>query len=74
MNCRVGITTDPESRKRFWMGQYPHLRTWQILGTHRSKSEAQRQENFEAQRRGCVAHPGGAGSEYATWYVYFFEF
>ena len=74
MACRVGITTDPERRKKEWQQKHPDLRNWIILGTHSTKSAAQAQENAEAKRRGCVSNPGGAGPEYAVWHVYYFEY
>ena len=73
MACRVGITTDPETRRQAWARAYPSLRNWQTLGTYRTKSAAQAAETQTAQRYGCAAAPGGAGPEYATWYVYYFE-
>ena len=74
MACRVGITTDPEGRKAYWQGQHPYLYDWRIEGTYGTKSQAQAVENQIAAQRGCVAYPGGAGAEYATWYVYSFQY
>ena len=74
MACRIGITTDPQERKRFWQRQHRFVRNWQIISTHRTKTAAQRQERALAARYGCVSHPGGAGPERATWYVYYFEY
>ena len=74
MACRIGITTDPDERRRYWQTQHPFLRNWQIIGMHFTKTAAQRQENTEAARRGCVSAPGGAGPEAATWHVYYFEY
>ena len=74
MACRVGITTDLEERKAYWQRQHPNLYGWRIEGTYYTKSQAQAAENQIAAQRGCVAHPGGAGLEYATWYVYSFQY
>lgn len=74
MGCRVGITTDPAARRKYWEGQYPTLRDWRILRECSSKSEAQSWENYYAKDMRCDAHPGGSGPEYATWYVYYFKF
>ena len=74
MACRVGMTTDPETRLASWRSEYPTLRNWRILHRVNSKTEAQRLENLEAQRLGCVAHPGGEGPEVAVWHVYYFEY
>ena len=73
MACRVGITTNPEERKRYWQTQHPRLSKWQILGTYSTKAAAQEQENKEASKRGCTSSPGGSGPSLATWYVYYFE-
>ena len=74
MACRVGITTDPQRRKQEWEEEYPWLRRWTIISRHSTRSAAQTKENQEARNRGCEAHPGGAGPERATWYVYYFEY
>lgn len=74
MACRVGITTDPERRKSEWEREYPNLTNWQILEEHYTKSAAQAAEDRLAKKYGCVAHPGGDGPDYATWYVYYFQY
>ena len=74
MACRVGITTDPDRRKKEWQKEYPNLWDWQILGVHSTKSAAQEQETAEAKRRGCDSSPGGGGPERATWHVYYFQY
>ena len=74
MPCRVGITMDLDRRRREQERVYPTLRSWRRESTHRSKSAAQAAERRIARQRGCDAHPGGAGPEYATWYVYSFRY
>ncbi len=74
MGCRIGITTDPQERRREWQSRYPSLRNWLILGTHFYRASAQLQEDRHAGRFGCEAHPGGRGAEIAKWYVYHFEY
>ena len=74
MACKVGMTTDLAARKSYWMGQHPTLHNWIILGTYSSKSAAQAAEIREAARFGCQAYQGGDGPEYATWYVYGFNY
>ena len=74
MACRVGITTDPQRRKREWKAEHPRLWNWRILSRYYSKTAAQRRETAEANRRSCVSRPGGAGPEDATWFVYYFEY
>ena len=73
MACRVGITTDPEERKRYWQSRYRSLRNWRIVGQYNSKTKAQQEETRLAKIWGCEASPGGVGPEYAVWYVYAFE-
>lgn len=74
MGCRVGITTDPDRRKREHEGDYPSLRNWKILKEFNNKSAAQKYENEYAAHHGCDAHPGGAGEENDNWSVYRFDF
>ena len=75
MACRIGITTDLESRKEYWESIYKNLRNWQVLaGPYDTKEEAQTEENRLAAKHGCEAHPGGADDEGdAPWYVYGFD-
>lgn len=63
MACRVGITTDLEERKAYWMRQHPNLYDWRIEGKYSTKWQVQAGEDRIARERGCNAHPGGAGSE-----------
>ena len=44
MACRVGITTDPEERKRYWQSRYRSLRNLRIVGQYNSKTKAQQEE------------------------------
>ena len=74
MTCQVGITTDPDRRRREWEGERPSLRNWQILGHYPSRTTAQQAENREARRRGCNSGVGGSGPERALWYVYRFDY
>lgn len=74
MPCRVGISTNPDERKRYWSGRVTGLRDWRIVSRHSTKSAAQRAETDYAERSGCVANPGGAGPERATWLVYRFTY
>lgn len=72
MPCRVGMTTDPEERKKQWESKYKSLGNWTILHKCPSKSDAQKKETEEARARRCESSPGGSGPEHATWYVYYF--
>jgi hypothetical protein len=73
MPCRVGITTDPDTRKLFWQNQVVGLKNWKILETFKSKEEAQGYETRYARRNNCQAHAGGADAP-GTWYVYRFDY
>ncbi len=66
MPCRIGITTDPDRRKREWKQQHSTLYNWQILQTAQSKSEAQSWENTFARMHGCDSSEGGSGHEKTT--------
>ena len=74
MACRVGITQDMETRKAFWQRDYPRLRNFRRISTHRTKSAAQAAETKKARAHGCDHHPGGGGPERGTWYVYHFTY
>lgn len=74
MPCQIGITMNLERRKRQWKNKRPRLRNWRRLSTHRTKSAAQAMERKLAKKYGCNYHPGGAGPERATWYVYRFDY
>lgn len=74
MACRVGITTNPGERRRYWESQHSTLRNWRIVSRHKTKQEAQQKENELARSCGCVASPGGAGPEHADWCVYVFDY
>jgi len=73
MPCRVGITTDPESRKAFWASKVVGFTNWQILTQFPSKEKAQEYESWYAAKYGCQASPGGAEAS-GTWYVYRFDY
>ena len=74
MACRVGMTTNPGERKRYWESQHPRLYGWEILGRYKTKTDAQKYENFHARQFGCVSSPGGDGPEWADWVVYKFNY
>lgn len=74
MACRIGITTNPGERKRYWEEKHPTLRNWQILERHKTKTAAQAAETRLAAQHGCEAHPGGDGPENADWAVYKFDY
>jgi len=59
MPCRVGITTDPKTRKLFWQSQVVGFTNWRILSKFKDRAEAQAYETRYARRYGCQASPGG---------------
>ena len=72
--CRVGMTTNPSERRRYWESQHPGLRNWRVLVSGLTYDEAQARERREAQRRGCEAEEGGPRVPGRVWSVYYFEF
>ena len=76
MSCRIGITTDPETRKAFWELKQVTMSDWQILESHESKADAQARETELAEKYECEAHAGGAVSDNpnARWHVYYFKY
>ena len=74
MPCRVGMTTNLETRKKYWESKVVGLTNWKILKTARSKAKAQELETEYGEKYGCNYHIGGDGPEIATWYVYYFKY
>lgn len=72
MACRVGLTTDPERRKREWQEQYRSLRGWRVLKHGLTYGEALRWERHFASPLGCEAHHGGPYQPGPIWCVYTF--
>ena len=44
MPCRVGMTTDPETRRAYWGSHVVGFKNWRILKTFSRKAEAQEYE------------------------------
>lgn len=74
MPCRIGITTDPEDRRRYWQGQHPRLRNWTIVKSGLTQRQAQAEEERLAARHNCVAHAGGPKIAGRKWSVYRFDY
>ena len=80
MSCRIGITTDPDRRKKEWereLGSKMRSETWKILDSGLTKSEAQRKEDELASEKSCQASPGGSDvgdDNEKIWSVYYFEY
>ena len=81
MPCRVGITTDPEKRKKYWANRVTGFRSWATHGCHFSKADAQAEEdrrvaecNASGDRGTCHGHPGGGEPDDIVWTVYSFDY
>lgn len=70
MAYRVGMSTDPHERIRYWMREEGHT-NWEILANNLSYNAAQRLEKEEAERRDCRYNPGGRNNGRRNWSVYF---
>ena len=44
MKKRVGISHDPEERKKYWEREYPSLWNWEIVSSGLTYEEAQKKE------------------------------
>jgi hypothetical protein len=73
MPCRVGITTDPHTRKAYWEAHVVGFNNWRIVEKFRSKDKAQQYESWYANRYNCRAHAGGPDTP-GIWYVYRFDY
>ncbi len=73
MPCRVGITTDKETRKTYWKGQVEGFSGWRILANYSTRNEAQAHEDRYAKQNKCQA-AGGGGTAPGTWHVYRFDY
>lgn len=69
MTCRVGMSTSPEERSRYWMNAEGHTQ-WQILVSGLTYYQAQARETQEAQARGCRHSGGGQYVSGNVWSVY----
>ena len=58
MACRIGISTDPQSRIDYWKREEGHTRS-RILVKNLTYDAAQARETREATKRGCRSAPGG---------------
>ncbi len=73
MPCRVGITTDPDGRKKYWDRHVVGMTNWTILARYARREDAQAHETNAAQQYGCQAHAGGSDAA-GTWHVYYFKY
>lgn len=69
MACRVGMSTDPEERIRYWKDKEGHT-GGEILASGLTYDEAQEREEEEAEDRGCRQDAGGPYKAGRVWSVY----
>jgi hypothetical protein len=83
MPCKIGITTNPESRRVSWQEQTEGFANWQILEVFRSKAAAKEYQTAYALRHGCEMELGDSDelrlakeptTEEEWWYVYHFDY
>lgn len=70
MACRVGMSTDPDERIRYWKEKEGHTYST-ILASGLTYSEAQALETKEARERNCRSSPGGQYVPGRVWSVYY---
>jgi len=73
--CRVGITTDPYTRRQYWAAQHPTLRNWEIVSAHDAKDAAEWAAHRLSQERDCSGvDVDAAPPTPSAWHVYIFEY
>lgn len=74
MMCRVGMTTDPKGRRKYWETQEPTLTNWKIIHEGLTYDQAQALEIQLAGQHECEQDEGGPRVPGNVWSVYYFEF
>ncbi len=74
MRKRVGITTDPEQRRKDWEKEYPTLRDWNIVKRELTYEEAQALENVYKSTKEYEGHEGGPPKAGRVYSVYTFSY
>ena len=74
MACWTGITNRPQRRRANWERTHATLQNWQIVSTHKSRTDAWKAERALAEQLGSASAPGDSGPEFGKWYVYSFEY
>ena len=69
MVCRVGMSTDPQSRINYWKNKEGHTHS-KILAQGLTYNQAQARESSEANARGCRHSGGGQHVSGSVWSVY----
>lgn len=69
MGCRVGMSTDPEERIRYWKRVEGHT-SGRVISKGLTYREAQTKEEEAARSGGCVHAAGGEHKAGRVWSVY----
>ena len=69
MTCRIGISTEPQSRIDYWKRREGHTHS-RILARNLTYDAAQAREAREAVKRGCRSAPGGDPGSNRNRYVW----
>ena len=70
MSCRIGMSTYPQERIRYWKNTEEHTHS-KILASGLTYSQAQARETHEARSRGCRHSGGGRFVADQAWSVYY---
>lgn len=77
MACRIGVTTDPESRRARWeqwcLRQGHPMKNWEIVGEFSIQEEAEEAGNDLAAKLGGEASPGAPDMD-GPWHLYKVEY
>ena len=71
---RIGMTTNPKEKKRYWKSKYPKLRGWKILLTFFSELAAEYVGETPVATQGKEASLRRKRQQKILWYVYKFEY
>ncbi len=67
--CRVGMSTDPDARIRYWKNREGHTHS-RILASRLTYDGALSREKSEAEARDCNYEGGGRRVQGRVWSVY----
>ena len=73
MGKQVGITHDPEQRKKQWKVKYPKLKNWDIVASGLTHQEAQAMEDDYVDKKGYEGSHGGEKKQGKVYSVYTFS-
>jgi len=70
---KVGVTTDPTSKRSFYQNQTNNFSNWQVIETFTSREEAMEFAILYADNHGFTLEPEEPDNG-LIWYVYRFEY